>query len=170
MARTPVRQIFLGAAAESADYALDTWEGPAGTASRGAFSEVDISPDGAAPTSHLLAATSDNTCQNPPAQVHVINGSTPQVQQPRFSPDGTRIAYIEQRTQSDVHIATVGFDGTDYDAEAGDLLLEPIRLAYLENLPARGYHPEPEFRIAELVNDAGVVGAADLARLHASQR
>ncbi len=50
-------------------------------------------------------------------------------------------------------------------AQAGDLLLEPIRHAYLENLPARGYHPEPEFRIAELVNDAGVVGAADLVRL-----
>lgn len=55
-------------------------------------------------------------------------------------------------------------------AQAGDLLLEPIRQAYLENLPARGYHPEPDFRIAELVNDAGVVGAADLARLHASHR
>jgi glucokinase len=54
-------------------------------------------------------------------------------------------------------------------AQAGDLLLEPIRNAYLENLPARGYHPEPEFRIAELVNDAGVVGAADLARLHAGR-
>jgi glucokinase len=51
-------------------------------------------------------------------------------------------------------------------AQAGDQLLEPIRLAYLDSLPARGYHPEPEFRIAELVNDAGVVGAADLARLH----
>jgi glucokinase len=53
-------------------------------------------------------------------------------------------------------------------AQAGELLLEPIRQAYLENLPARGYHPEPEFKIAELVNDAGVVGAADLARLHAA--
>ncbi len=53
-------------------------------------------------------------------------------------------------------------------AQAGELLLEPIRLAYLENLPARGYHPEPEFKIAELVNDAGVVGAADLARVHSS--
>jgi len=53
-------------------------------------------------------------------------------------------------------------------AQAGELLLEPIRLAYLENLPARGFHPEPEFKIAELVNDAGVVGAADLARLHAA--
>lgn len=55
-------------------------------------------------------------------------------------------------------------------AQAGDLLLEPIRQAYLENLPARGYHPEPEFRIAELVNDAGVVGAADLARSYARER
>ncbi len=51
-------------------------------------------------------------------------------------------------------------------AVAGDLLLESIREAYLAHLPARGYHPEPEFTIAELVNDAGVVGAADLARLH----
>lgn len=52
-------------------------------------------------------------------------------------------------------------------AVAGKLLLEPIREAYLNILPARGFHPEPEFVIAELVNDAGVVGAADLARLHA---
>jgi glucokinase len=50
-------------------------------------------------------------------------------------------------------------------AEAGELLLEPIREAYAEHLPARGYHPEPDFVIAELVNDAGVVGAADLARV-----
>ena len=51
-------------------------------------------------------------------------------------------------------------------ADAGELLLEPIRAAYLEHLPARGYHPEAEFAIAQLVNDAGVVGAADLARKH----
>ena len=51
-------------------------------------------------------------------------------------------------------------------AAAGEQLLEPIRTAYLANLPARGYHPEAEFAIAELVNDAGVVGAADLARRH----
>lgn len=51
-------------------------------------------------------------------------------------------------------------------AQAGDRLLEPVREAFLTHLPARGYHPEPEFAIAELVNDAGVVGAADLARLH----
>ncbi|WP_395639203.1 ROK family protein [Pseudolysinimonas sp.] len=55
-------------------------------------------------------------------------------------------------------------------AIAGDLLLEPIRESFLAHLPARGFHPEPEFRVAELVNDAGVVGAADLARIHAATR
>jgi glucokinase len=55
-------------------------------------------------------------------------------------------------------------------AAAGDLLLDPVREAYLQYLPARGYHPEPRFAIAELVNNAGVVGAADLARLHALAR
>jgi predicted NBD/HSP70 family sugar kinase len=55
-------------------------------------------------------------------------------------------------------------------AVAGDLLLDPIREAYIANLPARGYHPEPEFATAELVNDAGVVGAADLARIHSLSR
>ncbi|GAA1966609.1 ROK family glucokinase [Agromyces allii] len=54
-------------------------------------------------------------------------------------------------------------------AAAGELLLGPIREAYLEHLPARGYHPEPDFVIAELVNDAGVVGAADLARVWAAE-
>jgi glucokinase len=52
-------------------------------------------------------------------------------------------------------------------AVAGDLLLDPIREAFLSHLPARGYHPEPKFATAELVNNAGVVGAADLARVHA---
>ena len=47
---------------------------------------------------------------------------------------------------------------------AGDLLLDPIREAYLENLPARGFRPELTVKAAEFVNDAGVVGAADLVR------
>jgi glucokinase len=50
-------------------------------------------------------------------------------------------------------------------SEAGDLLLEPIRQAFLENLPARGFRPELRIVAAQLVNDAGVVGAADLARI-----
>ncbi|MFT4123491.1 MAG: ROK family glucokinase [Microbacteriaceae bacterium] len=55
-------------------------------------------------------------------------------------------------------------------SSAGELLLEPVREAYLQHLPARGFHPEPAFLAARLVNDAGVVGAADLARVHASAR
>ena len=47
---------------------------------------------------------------------------------------------------------------------AGELLLAPIREAYLAHLPARGFRPELQLKQAELVNDAGVVGAADLAR------
>lgn len=48
---------------------------------------------------------------------------------------------------------------------AGELLLGPIRDAYQRNLPARGFRPELELKVAELINDAGVVGAADLARV-----
>lgn len=48
---------------------------------------------------------------------------------------------------------------------AGDLLLDPIRSAYLEHLPAKGFRPELKIIGAEFVNNAGVVGAADLARV-----
>ena len=48
---------------------------------------------------------------------------------------------------------------------AGDLLLNPIRESYLKHLSAAAFRPHVRFAIAEFVNDAGVVGAADLARL-----
>jgi glucokinase len=51
-------------------------------------------------------------------------------------------------------------------ADAGDLLLDPVKQAFSGHLPARGFHPEPAFAVAELGNEAGVVGAADLARIH----
>ncbi len=53
---------------------------------------------------------------------------------------------------------------------AGELLLKPIRKAYLKHLPARGYRPEMSIVAAALINDAGVVGAADLARTHSLER
>ena len=53
---------------------------------------------------------------------------------------------------------------------AGDLLIDPIREAFLANMPARGFRPELQIKTAEFVNDAGVVGAADLVRLAWSQR
>ena len=48
---------------------------------------------------------------------------------------------------------------------AGDLLLAPAREAYEENLPARGHRPIVPILAAEMGNDAGIVGAADLARI-----
>lgn len=48
--------------------------------------------------------------------------------------------------------------------EAGDLLLEPTRQAFAKALTGRGHRPLADIRIAELGPDAGLVGAADLAR------
>lgn len=48
---------------------------------------------------------------------------------------------------------------------AGEMLLEPIRASYRKYAPAGGFRPELKLAIAEFVNDAGVVGAADLARV-----
>jgi glucokinase len=50
-------------------------------------------------------------------------------------------------------------------SEAGDLLLEPARLAFDEHLVGRLDRPHAEILQAELGNLAGLVGAADLARL-----
>jgi glucokinase len=48
-------------------------------------------------------------------------------------------------------------------SRAGDLLLEPMRESYLRHLSAAAHRPIAEIRVAELGNDAGLVGAADLA-------
>ncbi len=50
-------------------------------------------------------------------------------------------------------------------SELGDLLLGPTREAYLSLLSAADYRPRLEIRAAQLGNDAGIIGAADLARL-----
>ncbi|MFL6137494.1 MAG: ROK family glucokinase [Frankiaceae bacterium] len=47
---------------------------------------------------------------------------------------------------------------------AGDVLLAPARVAYAGALTAVEHRPPAEIRLAELGNDAGLVGAADLAR------
>ncbi len=49
-------------------------------------------------------------------------------------------------------------------SEAGDLLLEPAREIFGRNLTGRGYRPEARVVAAALGNDAGLIGAADLAR------
>ena len=55
-------------------------------------------------------------------------------------------------------------------SEAGDLLIEPARSAYERALVGRGYRPLAHIRLAELGTDAGLVGAADLARRYATVR
>jgi glucokinase len=49
-------------------------------------------------------------------------------------------------------------------SEAGDLLLVPARAAFEKALTGRGYRTYADIMIAELGADAGLVGAADLAR------
>jgi glucokinase len=48
--------------------------------------------------------------------------------------------------------------------DAGEILLAPTRIALERNLPFAGKHPSPEITAALLGNEAGLVGAADLAR------
>lgn len=50
-------------------------------------------------------------------------------------------------------------------SRAGDLLLDPIRAAYLRELSGRGHRPVQDIRLARLGNQAGLIGAADLARI-----
>ncbi|MCW2615235.1 MAG: glucokinase, family [Frankiales bacterium] len=49
-------------------------------------------------------------------------------------------------------------------ADAGELLLAPARRTYAEKLTGTRARPHAEIRLAALGNDAGLVGAADLAR------
>jgi glucokinase len=49
-------------------------------------------------------------------------------------------------------------------SEAGDWIIEPIREGFLNDLPARGFRPEAKIVTAQFSNQAGVIGAADLAR------
>lgn len=48
--------------------------------------------------------------------------------------------------------------------DAGELLMAPTRLAIEKYMPFSGKHPMPRVVVAELGNDAGLVGVADLAR------
>jgi glucokinase len=49
-------------------------------------------------------------------------------------------------------------------SEAGDMLLDPARAAFVSQLTGRGHRPVLEIRKARLGNRAGLIGAADLAR------
>lgn len=47
---------------------------------------------------------------------------------------------------------------------AGELVMAPARAAFSAHLSASGHHPEAQFAVASMGNDAGIVGAGDLAR------
>jgi glucokinase len=49
-------------------------------------------------------------------------------------------------------------------ADAGEILREPVEKAFLERFTGRGRRPKPRIEIAQLGQEAGIVGAADLAR------
>jgi glucokinase len=49
-------------------------------------------------------------------------------------------------------------------SEAGELLLRPARESYRKTLTGRGYRPEARIERAELGAEAGLIGAAELAR------
>ena len=49
-------------------------------------------------------------------------------------------------------------------SDAGDLLLRPARESFRRTLTGRGFRPEPVIVKAALGSEAGLVGAADLAR------
>lgn len=51
---------------------------------------------------------------------------------------------------------------------AGDLLIAPARDTFRRKLTGRGYRPEAQIVAAALGNDAGLIGAADLARVQAA--
>ena len=53
---------------------------------------------------------------------------------------------------------------------AGDLLLDAARETFKRALPGRGYRPEARIVAAHLGNDAGLIGAADLARCSAESQ
>jgi glucokinase len=55
-------------------------------------------------------------------------------------------------------------------SDAGELLLAPARQAFRRALTGRGFRPEAAIRLAELGPEAGLVGAADLARATVRRR
>ncbi len=55
-------------------------------------------------------------------------------------------------------------------SDAGELVLGPARSAFARTLTGRGYRPEARIVVAHLGPEAGLIGAADMARLTARRR
>ncbi|PRX97025.1 ROK family glucokinase [Allonocardiopsis opalescens] len=50
-------------------------------------------------------------------------------------------------------------------SDAGDVLLEPVLASFRRNITGRSFRKVPDIRIAEFGSEAGIIGAADLARV-----
>jgi glucokinase len=71
---------------------------------------------------------------------------------------GTGAASVSALLDPALYVVGGGLSG------AGELVMAPARAAFAANMSARGHHPEAAFAVAAMGNDAGIVGAADLAR------
>lgn len=103
---------FVHDAFALADLALDWWEAPAGRASRVAFARVETAADGGT-SSQLALGSSDSSCATPPVLIGHLEENGPPgavILQPRYSPDGERVAFIDE-LESGFVVETAGYDG-----------------------------------------------------------
>ena len=78
-------------------------------------------------------------------------------------------AFLQHR-QRDVVAEQAGHPDGGGVIAAGELLLGPARDTFRRHLTGRGYRPEARIVAAALGNEAGLIGAADLARRDALGR
>jgi hypothetical protein len=95
---------------------VDWWEAPPGEPSRVAFADFRPTSDGGG-TVGLAIGTTESSCQNPPTLVRQFSGKNAMTLQPSFSPDGSKVAFIEQ-ADDEYRIGAIQFDGSGYRSVA----------------------------------------------------
>ncbi len=98
---------------------MDAWEAPAGQPSRFAFSGTQslTQDDAGSFATFLIAGTTKNSCITTPTTLRSAQAPAGSFGQPRFSPDGSRVAFLDPVGAS-FGVSTIGFDGTGYRAIA----------------------------------------------------
>ena len=94
---------------------MDEWEAPAMQADRFVFSGTQsLTKDDAGDyQTFLIAGTTRNSCNSASTTLRMIAGPAGSLGQPRFSPDGSRVAFLEPVGAS-FGVATVAFDASGY--------------------------------------------------------